>query len=570
MANDYTFNFTDPTKTPFIVKPYTVNGYAAPDSSPIPPLHTTGGVTAVSANTSLVFVGKGMPDYGDTVQNNFIYLLEHFANPNPPIAPTQGQIWYKNADYVDVPNPTEKGLYVYNGSSWDTVVMETATGVTSDIDMGGLYRVINHPLPINPTDATTKQYVDDSITDIHGINLDTNLHLNTTDKTLLDGITVTFVDINQLAGVTSPIQGQFDDLPTQFTALSVQFDDKVDRAGDTMLGNLSLGSNRIVSLAEPILSDDAATKSYVDTSVGALSSTDGVVNAGSLNPITGVLTLSRTIGTPVVVSGLFASQIHNHTDAEVTHNVSAPISQSYIVSQALNLGTYPSPPVYDSITYLDQAVYDSNRPVHREMITAPGGVTSFDLSQGGNRPDMEYNVGENKLQVFMNGVKQYASECGKSVISLYNPIIGLTSDTGLAISTPYSFDITVDGGVPDTVTITTPAMAPYTFLQLLLDIDTELVSLSLPVAVGLEQYLDRIEFIFTSHTFGSGSAVTVSFGVGSLFDSIVTTSTSAPVNSTITTNYAYAEFGLPGEPSTQIDFTSAPTAGDVIEILLLP
>lgn len=570
MATDYTFNFTDSTKTPFIVKPYTVNGYASPDSFPPPSLYTMGTTTAVSANTSLVFLGKGMPDYGDAVQNNFIYLLEHFANINPPIAPSQGQIWYKNASYVDVPNPAGQGLYVYNGSTWDTILMASSGGIAGDIDMGGAFRVINHPAPVSPGDVTNKNYVDTSVTDVHGINLDTNLHLSTTHKTLLDGITVTFADINQLAGVTSPIQGQFDALPAQFTALSVQFADKVNKVGDTMLGELSLGSNRIVSLAEPILDDDAATKLYVDTTVGALTSADGVVNAGTLNAITGVLTLSRTIGSPVVVSGAFATQIHSHTDAEVTHNAVYPISQSYIVSQAVALGTYPSPPVYDTITYLDQAVYDARRPVHREVITSPGAVTSFDLSQSGTRPDMEYNVCENKLQIFVNGVKQYANECGKSVIALYDSIIGLTSDTGLVPATPYSFDITVDGGAPVTVTITTPVTSPYTHLQLLLDIDAELTTLSIPASVNIEQYLDRVEFIFTSHTNGSGSSITVSFGVGSLFESIVTTSTSAPVNTTITADYAYAEIGLPGEPSTQIDFTVAPPVGAVIEVLLFP
>jgi hypothetical protein len=138
MANDYQFNFTDPNKTPFVVKPYTINGYKSPDSVPPPAFFSTsGGVIAVSANTSLVFVGKGMPEYGDAVQNNLIYLLENFANVNPPVNPIEGQTWYKNVNLVDGVNPTNKGLYVNNGTTWDRLLVETSMGLTGNLNVGG-------------------------------------------------------------------------------------------------------------------------------------------------------------------------------------------------------------------------------------------------------------------------------------------------------------------------------------------------------------------------------------------------------------------------------------------------
>ncbi|MEX0748771.1 MAG: hypothetical protein WD467_03345 [Candidatus Saccharimonadales bacterium] len=40
---------------------------------------------------------------------------------------------------------------------------------------------------------------------------------------------------------------------------------KLNRSGDTMGGNLSLGGNRIIGLADPTNATDAATKNYVDT-----------------------------------------------------------------------------------------------------------------------------------------------------------------------------------------------------------------------------------------------------------------------------------------------------------------
>jgi len=47
--------------------------------------------------TSLTFVGKNYAGYGPYVANNFLHLLENFANPTSPINPVQGQIWYDSS-----------------------------------------------------------------------------------------------------------------------------------------------------------------------------------------------------------------------------------------------------------------------------------------------------------------------------------------------------------------------------------------------------------------------------------------------------------------------------------------
>jgi hypothetical protein len=45
---------------------------------------------------------------------------------------------------------------------------------------------------------------------------------------------------------------------------------KVDKAGDTMSGDLAMGTNKITGLGTPTLSTDAATKGYVDAQVTAV------------------------------------------------------------------------------------------------------------------------------------------------------------------------------------------------------------------------------------------------------------------------------------------------------------
>lgn len=78
-----------------------------------------------STSTSLVLTGKGVPNYGEIQQENFIRLLENFASNTPPINPTIGQLWFKADDnvlYVRVdPLLSSVGIPLYsleNDSAW--------------------------------------------------------------------------------------------------------------------------------------------------------------------------------------------------------------------------------------------------------------------------------------------------------------------------------------------------------------------------------------------------------------------------------------------------------------------
>jgi len=45
-------------------------------------------------DTSLTFVGRNEASYGQAIAENFLHLLENFANSTPPVNPIEGQIWY--------------------------------------------------------------------------------------------------------------------------------------------------------------------------------------------------------------------------------------------------------------------------------------------------------------------------------------------------------------------------------------------------------------------------------------------------------------------------------------------
>ena len=92
MTDIYVINPTDSNSTrSFSVSPYTTNGETTPVSNVLD-------VSAVSANTSLLFHGKGKDSYGERIQENFYHLLEHFSGSTEPNNPTHGQIWYDTND----------------------------------------------------------------------------------------------------------------------------------------------------------------------------------------------------------------------------------------------------------------------------------------------------------------------------------------------------------------------------------------------------------------------------------------------------------------------------------------
>ena len=50
-------------------------------------------LTEDNTSTSLTFVGRGLPSYGQYQQTNFLQLLENFASYTSPNAPVVGQLW---------------------------------------------------------------------------------------------------------------------------------------------------------------------------------------------------------------------------------------------------------------------------------------------------------------------------------------------------------------------------------------------------------------------------------------------------------------------------------------------
>jgi len=67
--------------------------------------------SANTEDTSLTLPGLGLSNYGQFVNENFLHLLENFANSSAPSNPVEGQLWYDTTDGSDQ-------LKVYDGTNW--------------------------------------------------------------------------------------------------------------------------------------------------------------------------------------------------------------------------------------------------------------------------------------------------------------------------------------------------------------------------------------------------------------------------------------------------------------------
>lgn len=97
----YQARFTDITKEPLIVEDSTID-----------------------QSTSISLPGRNTTGYGQLTAENFLHLLENFANNEAPATPVEGQLWYDTTVGIN-------RLKVYTGTSW--------------VDAGGLKKGSTEP-----------------------------------------------------------------------------------------------------------------------------------------------------------------------------------------------------------------------------------------------------------------------------------------------------------------------------------------------------------------------------------------------------------------------------------------
>lgn len=108
-----------------------------------------------------------------------------------------------------------------------------------------LAKIVDVADPTNPQDAVTKNYADTTFVDVAGDTMTGNLDMGSNKVT------------------SSAVPGTGNDL-TNKTYVDGQDALQVTKAGDNMTGDLAMGGNMVSGLGAPISSDHSARKGYVD------------------------------------------------------------------------------------------------------------------------------------------------------------------------------------------------------------------------------------------------------------------------------------------------------------------
>ena len=164
----------------------------------------------INQQTSLSLPGRNTTAYGTAIAENFLHLLENFANTTAPNNPTEGQLWYDNTAGVDQ-------LKLYDGTTWisasglkkATTAPGAAQSVTGDLwvdtDNQQLYLYTGSGwVLVGPTfsDGLSTGVKPESITGTNNVSY-TCLVIEISAKTLAIYSTAAFTPKTTIAGFTT-------------------------------------------------------------------------------------------------------------------------------------------------------------------------------------------------------------------------------------------------------------------------------------------------------------------------------------------------------------------------------
>jgi hypothetical protein len=364
--------------------------------------NSRGNVVAIIADgtvnttaTDLALVGRAVTNYGTSENENYVYLLENFANSTAPLQPILGQLWYNsNTDIISA----------YSGANtWvnlASVVSPAFTGIPTA------------PTAANGTSTTqiaTTAYVQNQLSSSSGITTVGNI----TGGNLLTG---------GLVSATGNVTGGNITTAGLITGGNITTAGLITVAGNVTGGNIL--SSGLVSVTGNIIGGNISTVSYSGTTLlvtgnitggnintsGSVSATGNVIGAnfiGNVIPPAGgaVSTTGNVTGGNILTSGL----------ASVTGNIQGGnLRTAGLISATGNItgGNIRTSGVISATGNITSAGTVIADTVIANNVITTGSTSAFRLPnlnqtqinaltpQNG---DLVYNTTDNLSQVYQNG-----------------------------------------------------------------------------------------------------------------------------------------------------------------------
>lgn len=104
----------------------------------------------VDTSTSLGLVGRNYVGYGETQNENYVFLLENFANDAPPSRPIEGQSWFNTSNDL---------LHVYDGANWVVVGSATLSATPPETPAQGRLWLRSTDNVLNVWDGSTWRFI---------------------------------------------------------------------------------------------------------------------------------------------------------------------------------------------------------------------------------------------------------------------------------------------------------------------------------------------------------------------------------------------------------------------------
>lgn len=150
---------------------------------------------------SLALVGRRAVSYGEVIAENFVKLLENFANTTAPAAPLEGQLWFdKDSDI----------LKLWKGNAWRTIVDTASSGSTS----------VSAEQLISTASTGTSPFLVSSTTKVENLNCDYVDGYDTSEASVPSTIAVRDAQADLYADVFHGIatSAQYADVAERFEA----------------------------------------------------------------------------------------------------------------------------------------------------------------------------------------------------------------------------------------------------------------------------------------------------------------------------------------------------------------